>query len=236
MSITKGFVEYRIGAVVKFGGSLLKEPASCRGALDAVSRAAAAGHRLLVVPGGGPTDDTIEALDARHAFSPDTHHHACALAQDQTGLMICDPLWGAATTPCETLESARRALDEGKVAVLLPSKLVFALDPFERTWEITSDAMAVWFSWLVTAARTIVLTNVDGIYAVGKVGEKGALLASITADELETMGHTGVDACVAGYLRRRQMDCWVLHGGHPERLLTLLEGGTPIGTVIRGDE
>lgn len=234
MSITKGFVDYRISAVIKFGGSLLKEPDACQGALDALSGAAANGHRLLVVPGGGPTDDAIEVLNKRHAFHPNTHHYACALAQDQTGLMICDPLWGATVSWCRTLESARRIIDDGRVAVLLPSKLIFALDPFERTWEITSDAMAVYFSWLVAAERTIILTNVDGIYPAGKVGEKEALIASITAKDLEMMGETAVDRCTPSYLQRTRMNCWVLHGGHPTRLLTLLNGGTPVGTLIKG--
>ena len=234
MSITKGFVDYRISAVIKFGGSLLKEPDACQGALDALSRAAAGGHRLLVVPGGGPTDDAIEVLDARHALHPNTHHYACALAQDQTGLILCDPLWRADVSWCRTLKSARRIIDDGRVAVLLPSKLIFALDPFARTWEITSDAMAVYFSWLVAAQRTIILTNVDGIYPPDKVGEPDALIASITATDLEMMGGTAVDACTPGYLQSKQMDCWVLHGGYPARLLTLLDGGTPVGTLIRG--
>ena len=234
MSVTRGFVDYRIGAVIKFGGSLLKDPDACQAALDALSGAAASGHRLLVVPGGGPTDDAIEVLDERHAFHPNTHHYACALAQDQTGLMICDPLWGAAVSWCRTLEGAHRIIDDGRVAVLLPSQLIFALDPFERTWEITSDAMAVYFSWLVAAEKTIILTNVDGIYATDKVGEEEALIASITAKDLEAMGATAVDGCISGYLQRRQMNCWVLHGGYPARLLTLLDGGTPVGTLIRG--
>lgn len=231
---SKGFVDYRVSATVKFGGSLLKDPGTCQGALDALSKGATDGHRLLVVPGGGPTDDTIEVLHSRHALHPNTHHYACALAQDQTGLMLCDPLWRSRLSWCSTLESARHIMDDGQVAVLLPSQLIRSLDPFERSWDITSDAIAVYFSWLVQARRTIILTNIDGIYPPGKVGERDALIATIAASDLEALGNTAVDPCTPSYLQSKQMNCWVLNGGHPTRLLALLADGTPVGTLTKG--
>lgn len=230
----RGFIDYRIDAVVKFGGSLLNDADKCSSAIKALVAARDMGTRVLVIPGGGPTDKTIEALDARHPYAPDTHHRACARAQDQTGLMISDPVFSDALHPCETLEEVRAALDDKKVAVLLPSRLIFDLDPFERTWEITSDAMAAWFAWLVHAKQLVILTNVAGVFADGRIDSPEALIREISATDLMELGHTAVDACTAPFLAATRIDCWVLDGDKPERLVEALSGKSPTGTFIRG--
>lgn len=231
---THGFVDYDIDAVVKVGGSLLSNETLCRGTVKALAGQASKGFRLLVVPGGGPTDNTIESLDAVYKFQPDTHHRACARAQDQTGLMICDESLGSMLSPCETLEEVQSALGAGKVAVLLPSRLIFDLDPFARTWDITSDAIAAYFAWLVTSKQLIMVTNVDGVHLDAAVDDSTKLIERITASELEHLGHTAVDACVAPFLRSKCMNAWVLNGAHADRIGVALRGGTPRGTYIEG--
>ena len=228
----KGFTNYNIDAVIKFGGSLLFEESQCRAAIGGLAEANSRGRRLLIMPGGGPTDKTIEGLDRRHPFQHDTHHRACARAQDQTGLMISDPCFSCSLEPAETLEEARRILDRGRVAVLLPSRLIALLDPFERTWDITSDAMSVWLAWLVSARLAIILTDVDGIFAPGHINDSEHLIPAITASELAQLGQTSVDACTAPFLNERYVESWVLNGRHPERMLAVLGGNQTIGTHI----
>jgi hypothetical protein len=200
-------------------------------AIQGMAEAARAGSRLVVIPGGGPTDKTIEALDKRHPFAPNTHHRACARAQDQTGLMISDPAFGTDLVPCENLEQVTAALDEGKVAVLLPSSIIFAIDPFERTWEITSDGMSAWFAWLLGTKQLVILTDVDGVYPPQSVFE-GPPIPKIAASQLDLWGHTAVDACTPSFLKRHGISCWVLHGGKPGRLASALGGQKTVGTLI----
>jgi aspartokinase-like uncharacterized kinase len=229
-----GFVEYRVDAVVKFGGSLVVDPPVCRALVESLAALPAMGYRLMVVPGGGPTDNTIESLDQAYRFHPDTHHRACARAQDQTGLMICDPSLSDGLRPCQSLEEVRRSLDAGEVAVLLPSRLIFALDPFERTWDITSDAMAAYFAWLVRCARLLILTNVDGVYLDGAVGDQAKLVRRTAASELGSMGQTAVDGCTGPFLDAHGMTAWILNGAHPSRVLAALRGEEVLGTHVAG--
>jgi aspartokinase-like uncharacterized kinase len=195
----------------------------------------AMGYRVMVIPGGGPTDNTIECMDRVYHFHPDTHHRACARAQDQTGLMICDPSVSGTLSACESLEEARRSLDAGDVAVLLPSRLIFALDPFERTWEITSDAMAAYFAWLVRCNRLLILTDVDGIYRDGAIGDPTKLVRRMTASELIPMGQTAVDSCTGPFIGAHGITAWVLNGAYPERVLSALRGEDVLGTRIESD-
>lgn len=227
-----GFVSYDIDAVVKFGGSLLSQEHSTKLATWGIEEARRAGHRILVIPGGGPTDKAIEAIDRRSPLAPYTHHRACAKAQDQTGLIICDEALSTGLRPCETLEEARQILDATLTPVLLPSRIIFAIDPFERTWAITSDAMTLWFAWLVFAPVAVILTDVDGIFPPGEDVNKGAPVAQINASDLVSWGHTSVDVCTPQFARVRGITTWVLNGANPDRLVQALGGEVPIGTKI----
>jgi len=227
-----GFVDYGFDAVVKFGGSLLIDRTMTKAAIDAVEATIAAGLRVLVIPGGGPTDKAIEAIDRNSPLSPDTHHRACARAQDQTGLMIADRAFSSILEPCDDLDEARKISHLNRIPVLLPSRIMFAIDPFERTWEITSDAMAVWFAWLVRAPLTAVLTNVDGIYPPEVARVPGACIPTIGALELSSWGHTAVDRCVPLFANRNQITVWVGHGGYSDRLTKALAGDNTVGTYI----
>lgn len=145
----RGFTDYSIEYVIKFGGSIIENPEVCKKALNKLEDLIQDGHRMLVVPGGGPTDLTIERLNERYNFNPDTHHRACAKAQDQTGLMLEGLSSSEKSVACEDLNAVLESLSNKKLPILMPSRIIFDIEPFERTWVITSDSMAAWFAWLV---------------------------------------------------------------------------------------
>lgn len=230
-----GFVDYNIDYVIKFGGSILEDFETCRKTVEVISELPLHGINVLVIPGGGPTDNTIERLDKTARFVPFTHHKACARAQDQTGLMICDPVFGDTFTPCQTFEEVNQATSLGKVPVLLPSYTIFANDPFERTWEITSDAMAAWYSWFVHCRNVIIITNVDGVYPTGEIGNDDSLISEITASDLIRYGHNAVDACTAPFLKENSINAWIINGSNPKRILDIIDGKKTVGTFIKGE-
>jgi aspartokinase-like uncharacterized kinase len=227
-----GYVDYGFDAVVKFGGSLLIDEALTASAIDALEGCLAVGKSVLVIPGGGPTDKTIEKIDRRAALAPATHHRACARAQDQTGLMISDPVFSRVLTACESLAEAREVASAGRVPVLLPSRLIFDIDPFEKSWDITSDGIALWFAWLVSAPLTAILTNVDGIFEPGADFSTSTAVASISATRLREWGNTAVDKCVPEFAAYRGLRVWVGHGGYSDRLPAALTDRRTVGTFI----
>jgi len=231
-----GFTNYNIDWVVKFGGSLLFDVAATKSMVSVIRELSEEGHRLLILPGGGPTDKTIEAIDKKVGFTLDIAHEACALAQDQTGLMICDPCFSDGLMPCRTLSEALQALETGKTPVLLPSLLIRVVDPIQRTWEITSDAVAGWLAWLVGAPKLAILTNVDGIYEPGQVGNSNSLFAQIEATKAADLGLTAIDTCLASFLVAKGLDCYVLNGLHPSRLASIVRHQPTIGTLVIGSK
>jgi aspartokinase-like uncharacterized kinase len=228
-----GFVRPGLGCVVKIGGSLTRDLGEASRLVAALTALAASGHRLLVVPGGGRPDKAIEAVDRERPLAPDTAHRACALAQDQTGLILADPAIAPGTKACATVGRCLAALGEGRLPILLPSRLIFTAEPVEPSWDVTSDAIGAWVAWLLGAGRYAVLTDVDGVYAAGRVGEPEHLLSEITAEDLAAMGHTSVDACAAAFIAAKGMEAAVLNGRHPERVVDWIERRPCRGTLIR---
>ena len=228
----KGFPGYGISAVVKMGGSLMRDPAVCREAIAGIERAARDGHRLLIVPGGGVPDKAIEAIDATRPLSPFTAHHACALAQDQTGYMLADPAFSTLLTACDTLGTCRTTLKEGRIPVLLPSRILFAMDPVEWSWDITSDAIAAWIAWVTGTPRLAILTDVDGVYRGAATSDPAARIDRISASDLATLGHTSIDACASAFMAAKGLSGIVMNGAAPDRLQDWLDGREVLATRI----
>lgn len=228
-----GFVRPGLGCVVKIGGSLTRDLDEASRLVAALVALAESGHRLLVVPGGGRPDKAIEAIDRERPLAPDTAHRACALAQDQTGLILADPAIAPGTKACATVGRCLAALAEGTLPILLPSRLIFTAEPVEPSWDVTSDAVGAWVAWLLGAERYAVLTDVDGVYSAGHIGDPEHLLPEIAAGELAAMGHTSVDACAAAFIAARGIEAAVLNGRHPERVVDWIERRPCRGTLIR---
>jgi|GEM_PF-62333 len=228
-----GFVQANLGCIVKIGGSLTRDLAEASRLVAALAALAGAGQRILVVPGGGRPDKAIEAIDREWPLASDTAHRACALAQDQTGLILADPGIAGGTVACATVGQCLAALAAGSLPILLPSRLIFAAEPVEPSWDVTSDAVGAWVTWLLGAGRYAILTDVDGVYAAGRVGEPEHLLAEIAAEDLAAMGHTSVDACAAAFIAAKGIEAAVLNGRHPERVVDWVERRPCRGTLIR---
>lgn len=235
-------VPFGVHTVVKFGGSLLADTEHA-GRVGAQLVAVHQRCPLTVFPGGGPTDKLIESMARRSGLADVQINPACMRALDQTGILLAALAGGM--EPVDTLAGVRAALRRGAVPVLLPSAMILTLDVFTRQDVVTSDTLGAYFAFLLGAARYVVLTDVDGVYrdfnptgAAGPAGSNGSggsggLLAECTAAELEALGATSVDRCLAPFLRATGLPAWVLNGRFPERLGQLVDGGTPVGTAIR---
>src|SRR6266536_488186 len=224
-----GFVPFGLQAVVKFGGSIMRDVglAARTGAeLAALAREAP----LLVFPGGGPSDKLVEELARQARLETDIVNPANMRALDQTGILLAAMTRGAEAVA--DLAAARAVIARGGLPVLLPSALVLALDVFTRKDVITSDTIGAYFAFLVGAPLYVVLTDVDGVYRGRGDGDPGTLVREISAGELAGLGATSVDRCFGSLLEACGLRAWVLNGAHPARVREVLRGGRPPGTEI----
>ena len=140
--------------VIKIGGGLASVP----GALDRVCRevsAAAAHHRMIVVPGGGPFADAVREFDRSFPLSSPAAHWMALLAMDQYGHVLVDRIPGAVLV--DEPGSLLDCLSTGSVAVLAPSRWLRSADVLPRSWEVTSDSIAAFVAGAMDAARLILV-------------------------------------------------------------------------------
>jgi len=157
-------------------------------------------YEVLIVPGGGPFADAVRRAYDDYKLSEKAAHRMAILAMDQYGLFLSDVSGIPATTD---------PLESDLPAVLLPWEYMEGNDPFEPSWDVTSDTIAAHVARLRGEPEIVLLKSVEG---------------------------TGVvDRALPGYLEKHQMDCRVVNGREPERVKAVLRG-RPEGTLIRDRE
>lgn len=216
--------------VVKVGGSLLRlERAALAPLMDALT-AAAASLPLLVVPGGGVFDDAVRAVAARLRLSDEAAHWMAVLAMDAYGRLLADL---AGSVPVDDLSDADRAARQGRLAVLLPSRLLQTRDELPHAWTVTSDSIAVWVAGACGSRRVVLLKDVDGVLAWNPQEDPGApMLAQVDTATASAKG--AVDAYFDQAVRAffSEGEIWILNGTAPGHVTALLLQGVARGTRI----
>ncbi len=217
--------------MIKIGGSLSETPAALE-VLGAELSLMAKKFSIVVVPGGGKFSDAVRELDAKFNLSASVAHKMAILAMDQYGLLLSNLFKECEV--CDSLRVARQIARGGKLPVFLPSRLMFEKDPFEPSWDVTSDSIAAYIAILLHAKRTILATDVDGIFNEDPKRQSDAkLFAEISSSGLMTMGkRTSVDKFLPKLLSENALPCYVVNGRHPERIVKVLLGRQSTGTQI----
>ncbi|MDW7776451.1 MAG: amino acid kinase [Methanosarcinales archaeon] len=206
------------GAVIKLGGSLKDCAPRLIRQID--DRARQKHIPVLIVPGGGVFADTVRTFQEVSGTGEDAAHWMAVLAMEQYAYFLADRSGCPLSTTLDPLEPG--------VNILLPYRLLLQDDSgLAHSWDVTSDTISACFA-RKTGARLVKATDVDGIYLGGE------LVRQIYAGDLdgeETCVDRGLPACLVRY----RMDCMVVNGRYPERVLAAMEGDVNAGTQILGE-
>lgn len=151
----KAFKLNRFDAVVKVGGSIVAGPHA--ETIASILCDTTVTSRLLIIPGGGEIDNLIEEKNRQKTLERSIFHRATVLAQDQTGLLFTN--LNQRLRAVETIMEAEYTVKAGLVPVLLPSRLLFALDVFRYTNRVSSDTISAYLTWLLHIPELIVLKS-----------------------------------------------------------------------------
>jgi aspartokinase-like uncharacterized kinase len=175
---------------------------------------------ILIVPGGGTFADAVREADERFELGADASHWMAVLGMEQYACCLLDRSRAAATY---TIKSP----DPG-VFVLFPYGLLKAEDPLPHSWDVTSDTIAAWVAQQ-TGSRFVKATDVDGFFQDGKLVEE------ISASDLTTAGTSCTDRALPDFLLKNRMDCMIVNGKYPERVLLAVYGRPVPGTAVKGN-
>jgi aspartokinase-like uncharacterized kinase len=145
--------------VVKLGGSLAGYSDRLGAIMNDIATAASTGVKVVIVPGGGSFADAVRQEQLSTGFDDATAHDMALLAMAQTGCLY------ASLTP----RRARLAWGSPAVVAALAERtcvpIVWQPDPrsdgieLERSWNVTSDSLALWLANKLGAAQVILVKS-----------------------------------------------------------------------------
>ncbi len=219
--------------VVKVGGSLFPEKAIelCE-SIVALNNSARSPKKIVFICGGGSFANKIRIYDHDMYFSDTASHNSAIMCMDIIGTLLADKVEGLEVA--KSIDSAKSILNHGNLPVLIPSNIFESHDPFEHSWRVSSDSLAMYISDLLKA-KLLIATDVDGIYTHDPSHDDAKLIKFISAKKLLNFGETSVDEFLPELLIRYNSNCYVVNGKYPDRVISIIEGKSSKYTLIGGN-
>jgi len=216
-----------LDAVLKIGGSLLGYPNEL-GELCLKIDALSESHRLILVPGGGPFAGIVKDYDRKFGLSSSVSHWMAVQAMSQYGFLLSDIMFHSRTV--SEVEDVGRL----RLPIFLPLQLLREEDLLAHSWDVTSDSIAAYVAGRLGVKTLILAKDVDGIFDRDPKRFRNAkLIGELSAEDLVKLGRkTCVDLTLPRLLKEEKLDCYVVNGRFPERLVHILQGKADVYTRI----
>jgi hypothetical protein len=199
--------------VIKVGGSLFPDYAVklCKNLV---------GKNVIVICGGGILANLLREYDKKIGFSNTITHKSAILCMDILGLLLADKVADAEAVYSFNL--AQKVLDAGKLPILIPSKFMENQNSLEHSWRVTSDSISLYIAHQLKA-KLLIATDVDGIYTQQPSQDGAEFIKHIDAKKLLDFGETSVDEVLGELLIRYKLNCYVINGKYPERVISIID-------------
>ncbi len=202
-----------IKQVVKIGGSLFPDYAiNLAKKLENTDS--------LIILGGGEFANLIRKYDSHQNFSEEVTHYTAIDCMDIIAKLVNDKVSSAKLV--YSIDDALKISDEGFTPIFIVSDFLRKEDPFECSWDVTSDSIAAYVSHCLNA-NLLIVTNVNGIYTREPSEEGSKFISKIDAKKLLTFEESSIDVMLPSLLIEFGTNCYVVNGMYPERVLSLID-------------
>ena len=178
------------------------------------------GQNCLFVIGGGEFANLIRKYDGEIGFSQDITHETAIDSMDILAKLLNDKL--AFTEISYTIEEAISISNLNKIPIMICSDILKENEPFEHSWNVTSDSIASYIASLFNA-KLLIATNVNGIYTKDPSLSGAELIREIDVNKLLTFHESSIDLMLPTLLIEYGLDCYVVNGEYPQRVLSIME-------------
>jgi aspartokinase-like uncharacterized kinase len=193
--------------IIKIGGSL-QDADDLQAWLDAVIAHGAG--RVVVVPGGGRFADDVREAQRRFGFDDAEAHRAAIRAMEEYANLLRNRT--PQLVPARSREKILAVLKDGGVPVWLPSAMVIGNPDLPESWDVTSDALALWLAQRLEARGLI-------------------LVKSLAVDELRNLDELSddgvIDACFPDLFQKQPVNLVFFGRKDYGKLAELLDYGVP---------
>ncbi len=202
-----------IKQVVKIGGSLFpKHAIELAKELDNTDS--------VIILGGGEFANLIRKYDDEIHFSNETNHWRAIDCMDIIAKLVDDKV--NSTRLAYSIYEVKQISDEGFTPIFVVSDFLKKEDPFECSWDVTSDSIAAYVAHLLNA-NLFIVTNVNGIYTQEPKEPGSTFISKIDATTLLTFQESSIDVMLPTLLLRYGTNCYVVNGKFPERVMSLID-------------
>ena len=202
-----------IKQVVKIGGSLFPDYA-----IDLADKLK--NTNSCIVLGGGEFANLIRKYNNVNNFSEEVNHWTAIDCMDIISKLVNDKV--ESSKLAYSIDGVNKISDEGFTPIFVVSEFLKTEDPFECSWDVTSDSIAAYISHLLNA-NLLIVTNVNGIYTQEPEEVGSTFISKIDATTLLTFQESSIDVMLPSLLLKFGTDCYVVNGKYPERVLSLID-------------
>ncbi|WP_296878636.1 delta 1-pyrroline-5-carboxylate synthetase [uncultured Methanobrevibacter sp.] len=202
-----------IKQVVKIGGSLFPNHAIelAKQLKDSDS---------VIILGGGEFANLIRKYNDEQDFSEDVNHWTAIDCMDIIAKLVDDKI--DSTKLAYSIDEVNEISDGGFTPIFVVSEFLKTEDPFECSWDVTSDSIAAYVSHLLNA-NLLIVTDVNGIYTQEPKEPGSTFISKIDATTLLTFQESSIDVMLPSLLLEFGTNCYVVNGKCPERVLSLID-------------
>ncbi|OGR88196.1 MAG: hypothetical protein A2021_01130 [Elusimicrobia bacterium GWF2_52_66] len=213
-------------AVIKIGGSIINNGREllplCRILTSLKNK-----YRFTVIAGGGVLADAIRNLQKKHGFSNTAAHFMALKAMNINSCIIKDLCPGMRLV--DTAQKAQKIAAKKQIPILLAAKLIEKEKSLPKSWDLTSDSIALYAAEKLKATRTILVKNINGIC----VSPGGRAVKKITALKLGKLkNNTCTDKYLPKLIQKNGIPVWVVSVKYPGRIKKAFDGVSGAGTLI----
>ena len=210
---------------LKIGGSILDDLESTKALIDAIVDVDTR-RPIVLMAGGGRTVKKLKS----HQQQLQMDFHGCwhaGIKQIEFQSHVLSA-YSSRLELVSTLRDGTHAHNQGSIPIFSPGSFIVEREPFEHSWDITTDSMSVFFAAEFGCGRLLIVTDVDGIYS----GSSQCIFEELSLTQLATLPSSKTDPFFPRYLERYPVDVTVLNGLCPDRVQGALRGKQVIGTRV----
>ena len=174
----------------------------------------------VIILGGGEFANLIREYDDELSFSKETTHWTAIDCMDIMAKLVSDKVESTKLT--YSIEEVNKISDEGFTPIFAVSEFLKNEDPFDCSWDVTSDSIATYISHLLNA-KLLIITNVNGIYTQEPKESGSTFISKIDAKTLLNFQESSVDVMLPSLLLKFGTNCYVVNGKYPDRVLSLID-------------
>ena len=202
-----------IKQVVKIGGSLFPNYA-----IDLAKKLE--NTNSCIILGGGEFANLIRKYDSEQNFSDEANHWTAIDCMDIIAKLVNDKV--KSTKLSCSIEEVNEISNEGFTPIFVVSKFLRDEDPFECSWDVTSDSIAAYVAHLLNA-NLFIVTDVNGIYTQEPKKLGSTFISKIDAKTLLTFQESSIDVMLPSLLLEFGTNCYFVNGKCPEWVLSLID-------------